>query len=452
MTTLERTLVDVLDAPRHGGGWEEIWRSLESVEFFDVDAVTDYALKLGSAVTVAKVGFFLEQHREELMLEESHLERLQRARTLPADVPGTRQARVGQASRPLEPRGTRTCAEPDVGRGHMNLTPQDISREVTSTGFGGEPLEKVFRLMALLDALNSHPFLKTRIALKGGTALNLFYFDVPRLSVDVDLNYIGAADRETMLAERPKLERAVQAVCSREGLTVRRMPSEHAGGKWRLTYVASTGGSGNLELDVNFMLRTPLWPPADRRVPSGRVLPGGSHLRARPSRARRGKAGGTARAGRQPRHLRRPSAPRALPISTPRGFGSGSSSTAASTGRTGGRCRPGTSRVTRRTRARDLVPMLRADLAPAREEVAAWLDRLVAECRERLAVVLPLRAHELEFLERLNGAGDIAPEVLSDDAAMQAIIRDHPGLRWKALNVRKAPRHRRRRRRGDRVA
>ena len=42
----------------------------------------------------------------------------------------------------------------------MNLTPQDLSREVTSTGFGGEPLEKVFRLMALLDALNSHPFLR----------------------------------------------------------------------------------------------------------------------------------------------------------------------------------------------------------------------------------------------------------------------------------------------------
>ena len=92
MTTLERTLVDVLDMPRHGGGWEEIWRSLESVEFFDVDAVTDYALKLGSAVTVAKVGFFLEQHREELMLEESHLKRLQEHVPVPADVLGTRQA------------------------------------------------------------------------------------------------------------------------------------------------------------------------------------------------------------------------------------------------------------------------------------------------------------------------------------------------------------------------
>lgn len=76
VTTLERTLVDVLDAPEQGGGWEEIWRSLESVEFFDLDAVVTYAVKLGSALTVARVGFFLEQHREPLMVEEHHLEAL----------------------------------------------------------------------------------------------------------------------------------------------------------------------------------------------------------------------------------------------------------------------------------------------------------------------------------------------------------------------------------------
>lgn len=76
VTTLERTLVDVLDSPRHGGGWEEIWRSLESVEFFDLDAVTDYVFKLLSSVAVAKVGFYLEQHREELMVEDRYLERL----------------------------------------------------------------------------------------------------------------------------------------------------------------------------------------------------------------------------------------------------------------------------------------------------------------------------------------------------------------------------------------
>ena len=34
VTSLERTLVDVLDRPSLGGTWEEIWRSLEMIEFF----------------------------------------------------------------------------------------------------------------------------------------------------------------------------------------------------------------------------------------------------------------------------------------------------------------------------------------------------------------------------------------------------------------------------------
>lgn len=38
VTSLERSLVDLLHAPEHGGGWEDIWRSLESVEFFDLAA------------------------------------------------------------------------------------------------------------------------------------------------------------------------------------------------------------------------------------------------------------------------------------------------------------------------------------------------------------------------------------------------------------------------------
>lgn len=76
VTTFERTLVDVLDAPNLGGGWEEVWRSLEMVEYFDVDAVVAYVLKLDSALTAARVGFFLEQHRDALFIEEHHLQSL----------------------------------------------------------------------------------------------------------------------------------------------------------------------------------------------------------------------------------------------------------------------------------------------------------------------------------------------------------------------------------------
>jgi predicted transcriptional regulator of viral defense system len=76
VTTFERTLVDVLDAPECCGGWEEVWRSLEMVEFFDLDAVVAFALKCGSSLTVGRVGFFLEQNRERLMVEDRHLAQL----------------------------------------------------------------------------------------------------------------------------------------------------------------------------------------------------------------------------------------------------------------------------------------------------------------------------------------------------------------------------------------
>jgi predicted transcriptional regulator of viral defense system len=73
VTNLERTFVDVLDKPETTGSWEEIWRSLEMIEFFDVDQVVRYVRLLGNATTTAKVGFFLDQHRESLMINDSAL-------------------------------------------------------------------------------------------------------------------------------------------------------------------------------------------------------------------------------------------------------------------------------------------------------------------------------------------------------------------------------------------
>jgi len=78
VTTLERAMVDVLHEPERAGGWEEVWRSLEMIEYLDLDAVVAHALALGSALTVARVGLFLEQHAEALMVEERYLETLGR--------------------------------------------------------------------------------------------------------------------------------------------------------------------------------------------------------------------------------------------------------------------------------------------------------------------------------------------------------------------------------------
>jgi len=70
---LEKTLVDVLERPDLAGGWEAVWRSLEMVEFFDLDKVAEYVALLGNATTAGKVGWFLELHRDSLMVEDEHL-------------------------------------------------------------------------------------------------------------------------------------------------------------------------------------------------------------------------------------------------------------------------------------------------------------------------------------------------------------------------------------------
>jgi hypothetical protein len=316
------------------------------------------------------------------------------------------------------------------------LTEAELTREAAATGFRTEVLEKAIRLLELLDTLRSHHFLRPRIALKGGTALNLFVFDVPRLSVDIDLDYVGTADRETMLADRPKVEQAIQAVCGRLGIQVKRVPSDHAGGKWRLSYTTVAGRSGTLELDMNFMLRTPLWPHA--AADSGRVgafaATGIPVLDAHELAAGKLAALFGRRASRDlfdVRELLR------------RG---GLDRTKLRLGFVvyGGMNRRDWREVSFDDVQTDpdevdrlLVPMLRGDLAPDRDHIQTWTEQLVTDCKDLLSMALPLEPHEREFLDRLNDRGDIAAELLTDDARLQGVIRAHPALLWKALNVKR---------------
>jgi predicted transcriptional regulator of viral defense system len=78
VTSFERTFVDCLDRPELVGSWEEIWRSLESIEFLDLDMVFEYLILLDNATTASKAGYFLEQHKESLLVEDSYLEELKK--------------------------------------------------------------------------------------------------------------------------------------------------------------------------------------------------------------------------------------------------------------------------------------------------------------------------------------------------------------------------------------
>lgn len=80
VTSLERTLVDALARPGLAGGWEETWRSLESVPYFDLDIVVQYTGLLGGATTAAKVGWFLDENAKRLMAQPEHLQELRELR------------------------------------------------------------------------------------------------------------------------------------------------------------------------------------------------------------------------------------------------------------------------------------------------------------------------------------------------------------------------------------
>ena len=48
-------------------------------------------------------------------------------------------------------------------------------------GFEPQHLEQVLRLLAILDGFLKHSYLREQVVLKGGTALNMFMWAVPRL-------------------------------------------------------------------------------------------------------------------------------------------------------------------------------------------------------------------------------------------------------------------------------
>lgn len=135
----------------------------------------------------------------------------------------------------------------------MIVSKPRLQKEKQRTGYRQEIIEKVIWLMEVLNMIAEDSFLSNRLVLKGGTALNLFYFNLPRLSVDADLNYIGAIDRDIMLDERPKIENRIQALFERMGLTLTRNPKRHADGKMIWRYPSGLGNQGNIEVDINFM-------------------------------------------------------------------------------------------------------------------------------------------------------------------------------------------------------
>jgi len=100
-------------------------------------------------------------------------------------------------------------------------------------------------------------------ALKGGTAINLFYRDLPRLSVDVDLTFLPIRDRVQSVADiDAAMDRIASAGSNMRGVTATRI----AGGGGGATRVLFRRGSATVKVETSPVTRGVVFEPEIRRV------------------------------------------------------------------------------------------------------------------------------------------------------------------------------------------
>ena len=307
---------------------------------------------------------------------------------------------------------------------------EQLMSHARAAGYKPENLEKVHRLLDIFQQIMSVPFLKERMVLKGGTALNLFCFEqLPRLSVDIDLNYIGALSREKMLEEKPMIMDAVEQIMVQNQFERHRAPMRHAGGKMVWFYPSLLGQRGSLEIDINFMYREPLF-PVEWKSPNineykninGPVLDV-HELAAGKLSALFGRS--ASRDWFDAHYL-------LTQMSLDRqklklAFVTYLAMTQIDLSH----MMPEKIDFDLTDLRNRLVPVMhQLSVSRNSRELKEWATARINELREQLSNILPLESYEQLFIQNIRNEGLISPELITSDKEMAQKIINHPGVNW----------------------
>lgn len=136
----------------------------------------------------------------------------------------------------------------------------ELSSLAKELNFVRDTLEKVIRLSEILDYINSNPIMKHRLALKGGTAINLTVFNLPRLSVDIDLDYCVNNSREEMLENRKEITEDLIKFMKTQGYEISsNSRNKHSLDSLVFTYQNMGGMKDNIKIEINYSLRNHLF-------------------------------------------------------------------------------------------------------------------------------------------------------------------------------------------------
>ena len=127
-----------------------------------------------------------------------------------------------------------------------------LGRQAKELGFVRDTFEKVCRLEDVLSFVENDALLSDTLALKGGTAINLTIFDLPRLSVDIDMDYTKDVPREAMLQEREQITDQIRKYMTASGYSLSPKSKQyHALDSFVFEYVNAGGMRDNLKIEIN---------------------------------------------------------------------------------------------------------------------------------------------------------------------------------------------------------
>jgi predicted nucleotidyltransferase component of viral defense system len=307
---------------------------------------------------------------------------------------------------------------------------EQLMSQARAGGYKPEMLEKAYRLLDVFQQIMTVPFLQERLVLKGGTALNLFCFEkLPRLSVDIDLNYIGALDREKMLEEKPLIVDAVGQIMSQNQFERHRAPMKHAGGKMVWFYPSLLGQRGSLEIDINFMYRQPLFPIGLKspnieayKSLSGPVLDihelAAGKLSALFDRS-------ASRDWFDAHYLLTQ-----IPIDKNK-LKLAFVTYLAMTRIEFSKLVPDQIDYDLTDLRNRLVPVMhQLSVSRNSRELKEWATARISELRQELSSILPLEEHEILFINKIRDEGIISPELITNDLEISQRIKNHPAINW----------------------
>lgn len=143
----------------------------------------------------------------------------------------------------------------------------DLAQLAARTSFLRDNLEKVLRLTDVLHFIADNPKLNHCLVLKGGTAINLTIFEMPRLSVDIDLDFHSDCTREEMLTARSAINTEIQSYMASQGyLLSPNTKNPHSLDSWVFIYQNAGGNRDNIKIEINYSMRQHIYAPERRSI------------------------------------------------------------------------------------------------------------------------------------------------------------------------------------------